>query len=81
MSFPFTNSEGGENEQMGYPSQIKTRSRKGLSPALFLDIPWSWEGQVADGTGAPGVQVVLSGGADGGAEAQLEGGGPPVPRE
>ena len=55
---------------------MKTRSRKGLSPALFLDIPWSWEGQVADGAGAPGVQVVLSGGADGGAEAQLEGGGP-----
>ena len=81
MSFPFTNSEGGENEQIGYPSQIKTRSRTGLTPALFIDIPWSWEGQVADGPGAPGVHVVLSGGADGGAEAQMEGGGPPVPRE
>lgn len=61
VRFPFVNSEGGENEQMGYPSQMKTRSRKGLSPSLFLDTPWSWEGQVADGAGAPGVQVGLMG--------------------
>ena len=81
VSVPFENSEGGENEQMGYPSQTKIRSRKGLLPALFLDTLWSWEGQVADGAGPRGMRVVVSSGADGGAEAQLEGGSPLVPRE
>lgn len=44
VSVPSENSEGGENEQMRYPSQTKTRSRKGL----LLLFSWTHHGPGKD---------------------------------